>query len=523
MHKLRSEKSSNKHVGTNTQLFQLTRPFSTASHHPIHQNCIDRSFQHRRQYSGRSKAPTQPTMSKHLLSIITPRRHPHSPSGTQGGTDESHQHQSVRGSVTRMGMMLSQSFHNTLMITHRGSPKTPGTIGRTAHEITPSTTQSPVRTRKNVQSAVSNPSDPSPRRGAKSKQRRVEIDDYEHAKQSMSIEQWQEYQSTGFGFHGKPSTEFMGWRRLLPNEILHLEEGDFFLLSIPPCIEDDRSNKLRKGFIDRILADVIQTKQFFFPDNGKSVYERAIDYINEHNGLIRNGQLYLEFACVVQHYPHREDYISQCLSEHEIISQVQKGGGLDIIVLDYPHASTRGFKRTTLLQWNEICVMQIFIEFRRGDPFPKIVLSRRNAEHHYSEELHNMIELVKDDPLATTKLALEFEKQRSRIMTMQIKKIRSKDEQSDSDLDILRQFTAAVREEVEHSKLQHFSHKHNQHYKDAWYEQYTKFQSLDRLLSPEIADIIYEDIKHSFPLHYEVIHSLRNQRIKNVGTLRKIV
>jgi hypothetical protein len=118
------------------------------------------------------------------------------------------------------------------------------------------------------------------------------------------------------------------------------------------------------------------------------------------------------------------------------------------------------------------------------------MLSRRNAEHHYSEELQNMIELVKDDPLATTKLALEFKKQRLCIMTMQIKKIRRKDEQSASDLDILRQFTAAVREEVEHSKLQHFSYKHNQHYQFAWYEQYTKFQSLDRLLSPEIADII---------------------------------
>jgi hypothetical protein len=113
---------------------------------------------------------------------------------------------------------------------------------------------SPVRTRKNraaafVQSAFS----PSPRRGAKSKQQRVDDSDsdYEQCNSDDTIlEQWQSFLSGGFGFHGKPSTEFMGWRRLTPAELLHLDIGSFFLLSIPPNLRHEDSDviRLRKAF-----------------------------------------------------------------------------------------------------------------------------------------------------------------------------------------------------------------------------------------------------------------------------------
>jgi hypothetical protein len=32
---------------------------------------------------------------------------------------------------------------------------------------------------------------------------------------------------------GKPTTEFMGWRRLTPNDLLNLDVTSFFLLSVP--------------------------------------------------------------------------------------------------------------------------------------------------------------------------------------------------------------------------------------------------------------------------------------------------
>jgi hypothetical protein len=133
---------------------------------------------------------------------------------------------------------------------------------------------------------------PSPRRGAKSKQRRVGGDDDDdqmtiNGTANNIIEEWQWYASTNFGFHfhGKPSTEFMGWRRITPNEIMHLEEGTFFLLSIPP--ESKLTNKetinLRRAFMSRVYGAVIRrTKRIKFPDNGKSVHDRAVDYLLHH-------------------------------------------------------------------------------------------------------------------------------------------------------------------------------------------------------------------------------------------------
>jgi hypothetical protein len=146
MHKLKNEKSTNIHVGTNTQLFSTdpTILCGTAS------NTIIASIKTTSIISTPPiLCPFQSTNTTNYVQAPLIYYHVAAtpftlPSGTQGSANESHQHQSVRGSVTRMGMMLSQSFHNTLMITPRGSPKTPVTIGRTAHEITPSTTQSPV-------------------------------------------------------------------------------------------------------------------------------------------------------------------------------------------------------------------------------------------------------------------------------------------------------------------------------------------------------------------------------------------
>jgi hypothetical protein len=109
------------------------------------------------------------------------------------------------------------------------------------------------------------------------------------------LEQWQSFLSGGFGFHGKPSTEFMGWRRLTPAELLHLDIGSFFLLSIPPNLRHEDSDviKLRKAFTKRITKAVICSKRNDFPENGQSIQQRAIDYLHQHNGLIRNGSQYI--------------------------------------------------------------------------------------------------------------------------------------------------------------------------------------------------------------------------------------
>jgi hypothetical protein len=277
---------------------------------------------------------------------------------------------------------------------------------------------SPVRTRKNrAASFVQSAFGPSPRRGVKSKQRRVDDGDGDYVEcdaDDTIIEQWRLFLSDGFGFHGKPSTEFMGWRRLTPAELLHLDVGSFFLLSIPPNSRHEDSDviKLRKAFTKRVIEAVIRSKRNEFPDNGLSVERRALDYLHLHNGLIRNGFQYIEIPCVVKVYPHRYDYISNNLSQKDVCAHVAKGGGIDIIILDYPNPAQRR-NNTVLLKWNEVPTIQIFTQHYRGDSYPKIQLSKRRTEHAYCDELADSLEIVKDDTLATTQLLLAFEKEKN--------------------------------------------------------------------------------------------------------------
>jgi hypothetical protein len=83
--------------------------------------------------------------------------------------------------------------------------------------------QSPVRTHKNrAASFIQSSFGPSPRRGAKLKQCRVDESDDDYARCNVDdtiMEQWRLFLSDGFGFHGKPTMEFMGWRRLTPTEL----------------------------------------------------------------------------------------------------------------------------------------------------------------------------------------------------------------------------------------------------------------------------------------------------------------
>jgi hypothetical protein len=59
----------------------------------------------------------------------------------------------------------------------------------------------------------------------------------------------------------------MGWLRLFPGEIVHIDlgEGDFSFSTYG----DNQNNKLKKGIFDRIIGDCITSEQHSFPDNGK--------------------------------------------------------------------------------------------------------------------------------------------------------------------------------------------------------------------------------------------------------------
>jgi hypothetical protein len=465
-------------------------------------------------------------MVKHLLPIITPRQSPASPSGASPAQAAESQQRSIRGSLSKIGSLLSQPFHNSIQSFSNVQQSTPCNARTHNAESTPIISQSsPVRTRKNTLLSLQQNNGPSPRRGVKTKLRRIEgqstlsssdlqIASADHSTTSMTADSWQLYQQEGFGFHGKPTTEFLGWRRLIPREIICLEVGAFILITISQSASrsDAEAGGQRKAFMDRIIAAVIRSKRHELPDNGRSIRQRAIDYLVDHHSFIRNGSIYIEIACVVKRYPHRQDYIGELLSESDVREHVQKGGGIDLSLLDFPTPSYDVANNTVLLKWAEVPAVQIFVQHRRGDAFPSIELSgNRRAENHYCDELQLSIEIVKDDPLATAKLALSFEKQRNRIMKAQLTKLSKKTQSLSSSPetgDMIRVLQDAVRKEVERSRLQRFACEHDLMYKNAFDLHYTQFQSLDRLLPPEQADEVYNDIAHTFPMQFEVIKSI---------------
>jgi hypothetical protein len=110
-------------------------------------------------------------MVKHLIPLITPKRSPErcAASPTSPEHVREHQSRSVRGSISRIGSLLSQSFHNSLQLTNIRA------LSNTATPCTPTSTaacSSPVRARKNHQPTQS--FGPSPRSGDKSKIRGVD-------------------------------------------------------------------------------------------------------------------------------------------------------------------------------------------------------------------------------------------------------------------------------------------------------------------------------------------------------------
>jgi hypothetical protein len=141
-------------------------------------------------------------MASHLLALITPRR---SPTGGEANltVDAEQQRSSIRGTITRIGMLLNPPHHNSLNTSN--SLHTPIPIRRsvTVNESAASAdAYSPVRTRKNrAASFVQSAFGPSPRHGVKSKQRRVDDSDGDYVEcdaDDTIMEQWRLFLSDGF-------------------------------------------------------------------------------------------------------------------------------------------------------------------------------------------------------------------------------------------------------------------------------------------------------------------------------------
>jgi hypothetical protein len=91
---------------------------------------------------------------------------------------------------------------------------------------------------------------------------------------------------------------------------------------------------------------------------------------------------------------------------------------LTLIILDYPAPAK--LCNTVLLKWKEVNSVQIFAQQYRGDPCPKIQLSRLRSEPAYCDEVADNFAIVKDNILAMTELALACEKQKTRILNQEL-------------------------------------------------------------------------------------------------------
>jgi len=216
-------------------------------------------------------------MVKKLLELITPKLSP-------VADGEAAQDAAVDAVMRRLGQLLKLSFTNSLCPPKTNSDN--GTASATpvdardpsiarvsppSSDVAPSPLlpYSPPRTRKGNASVVAVASK-SPRKGAKSKRARRSSsasvapppnptpNPTHDPPPYESAPLWQsEFRSTH-----RPTTEFMGWRRLHLSEIVRLREGARLIVVIPSDTRSEpKSLKIARGdFRGRVLGSVLQSR-----------------------------------------------------------------------------------------------------------------------------------------------------------------------------------------------------------------------------------------------------------------------
>ena len=141
---------------------------------------------------------------------------------------------------------------------------------------------------------------------------------------------WARSASGGHGFLGRPTTDFVGWRRLHLEEIIQLQKDDFCILVIPSDAhdEDPHQSALRNGFVKRVVSCVAQSR----PDIQRN---DVLEFIKSAHGINRNDNVYIELPCYVSAYPNRDGFIADTIDEDEVAKLIQQGGGIGIRLLDH--------------------------------------------------------------------------------------------------------------------------------------------------------------------------------------------
>ena len=305
----------------------------------------------------------------------------------------------------------------------------------------------------------------------------------------------------------RPTTDFMGWRRLRLHELVSLEIGDSFLLIVPGDArrEDESLKRSRADLRVRLLRHV---KPFFDRETRgveeDSMFETLSLLMNERHGIRRNKSTHIELHCVVASYPHRDDYLYECLDEADMKDHIKKGAGIELSLVEYPGD-------TLLLKWKEAQSVLAFVEMHHGDECEQIALPTRSAFHLYCDDFGSIYDEIKGDPIQEILLANEVLKKEVRHLAIQTSKAtKAAKAQADSADDFDAALKLELELELDGGSLAAFANRTDNKFKKAWIQHYSyPFQDLSRLLgSDDVTDSIAEDIRTSFPKHYAVLQSL---------------
>ena len=283
----------------------------------------------------------------------------------------------------------------------------------------------------------------------------------------MSIQDcWDQMSKIGFGIQGRPTTEFLGWRRLTLAEIVYLEEGSFFILVIPASArnEDAEIVKCRNNLLTRIRAIVYQINKSHFDRFGVAQRGKEINSFLERRNGIQSAQQNksIKLPCVVSVYPNRAWYANPTYAKAEVKLHIGQGAGIGISLLDYP-------SRVKLdLKFLEINSIQCFVPHMRGDVRPRITLSDRRSLDNYCDELEDKLKVVEGDIIQSLELLVAYEGAKSRIAQRTLNKSMAKAEKDlkqqianreeiTCDEITSKQFSEALSNELDAKKKENFA------------------------------------------------------------------
>ena len=129
--------------------------------------------------------------------------------------------------------------------------------------------------------------------------------------------------------------------------------------------------------------------------------DEVVAYLNQHHGVERNDSIYIELVCSVKAYGERDELMAgQNLEWH--LGRGNSGMLLDLV--DFPS------EKSLQIRPVELPSVQFWVEHYRSDLCPQVQLTKKRVLHNYCDDVLDLLDEVKDDPVQTLELALEFEK-----------------------------------------------------------------------------------------------------------------